>query len=123
MSLKDKVVLVTGASNGIGAAIASHLSTLGARLVINYRSDTAAAERLVASCGGPDRALAIQADCSKLPELDKIVAAAVEKFGRIDVAIANAGLMLMRNLEATTEEDFARQFDVNVKGPYFLAQV
>jgi 3-oxoacyl-[acyl-carrier protein] reductase len=123
MSLQGKVILITGASNGIGAGLSTHLSSLGASIVINYRSDSAAAEKLVSSCGGSDRAIAVQADVSSLPGLDKLVAAAVDKFGRIDVAIANAGLMLMRDVGSTTEEDFDRQFNLNVKGPYFLAQV
>lgn len=123
MSLKDKVILITGASNGIGASLATHLSSLGALLVINYRSDSSSANRLVAACGGPERAIAIQADVSKVGEIDRLVNEAVMKFGRVDVAVANAGLMLMKGVEDTTEEDFGRQFDINVKGPYFLAQV
>src|SRR5688572_21834874 len=98
MSLTDKVVLITGASNGIGATLATHLSSLGARIVINYRSDEASATRLVTTCGGPDRAIAVKADVSKINEIQKLVDAAVEKFGAVDVAIANAGLMLMREI-------------------------
>lgn len=122
-SLQDKVVLVTGASNGIGAAIVTQVASLGARVVINYRSDTAAAEKLVQACGGSERALAVQADVSSLENIETLIRASVEKFGRIDVAIANAGLMLMRTVEDTSVEDFDRQFNINVKGPYFLAQV
>lgn len=122
MSLQDKVILITGASNGIGKAAAQHLASLGASLVINYRSDAASASALVSSIGD-DRAVAVRADASTLEGIDTLVDAAVGKFGRVDVAVANAGLMLMRTLEDTSETDFARQFDMNVKGPYFLAQV
>lgn len=121
MSLQDKVILITGASNGIGKACAERLHKEGARIVINYRNDAAAANALVETFG-PDRAIAVQADAGNTDDLDRLVSAAVAKFGRIDTVVANAGLMLMRDVEDTTEDDFAKSFDLNVKGPYFLAQ-
>ncbi|KAH6608430.1 short-chain dehydrogenase [Trichoderma cornu-damae] len=121
MSLEGKVVLITGASKGIGKACAQRLYQEGARIVINYHSDAAAANALVESFG-VDRAIAVQADAASLDDIDRLVKAAVDKFGRIDTVVANAGVMLMRDVEGTTEEDFAKSFDLNVKGPYFLAQ-
>lgn len=121
MSLQDKVILITGASNGIGKACAQRLYQEGARIVVNYRSDASSANALVDSFGA-DRAIAVQADAANTADLDRLVQAAVDKFGRIDTIVANAGLMLMRDVEDTTEDDFAKSFDLNVKGPYFLAQ-
>lgn len=121
MSLQDKVILITGASSGIGKACAQRLYQEGARIVINYRSDASSANALVDSFGA-DRAIAVQADAANIDDIDRLVQAAVDKFGRIDTIVANAGLMLMRDVEDTTEDDFAKSFDLNVKGPYFLAQ-
>ncbi|KAK5994036.1 Hydroxynaphthalene reductase-like protein Arp2 [Cladobotryum mycophilum] len=121
MSLQDKVILITGASNGIGKACAQRLAKEGASVVINYNTDSASANAMVESLGA-DRALAVQADASKVEDIERLVEAAVAKFGRIDTIMANAGMMLMREVENTSEEDFGRMFDLNVKGPYFLAQ-
>jgi 3-oxoacyl-[acyl-carrier protein] reductase len=121
MSLQDKVILITGASNGIGKACAQRLHQEGARIVINYRNDASSANALVKSFG-EDRAIAVQADAANINDIERLVQAAVDKFGRIDTIVANAGLMLMRDVEDTTEDDFAKSFDLNVKGPYFLAQ-
>lgn len=122
MSLSGKVVLITGASKGIGKATAQRLASEGASVVLNYNTDAASANELVQEIG-QDRALAVQADASKLPDLDRLVDATVAKFGKIDVLIPNAGIMPMRDLEHTTEEDFDRIYNITVKGPYFLAQV
>lgn len=127
MSLQGKVVLITGASNGIGKACAQHLSSQGASVVVNYHTDSASATALVrqinANGGSSDRGIAVQADVSTLAGIDKLVSAAVEKFGRLDVVVANAASMAMRTVEDTSEEDFDRAFGMNVKGPYFLVQV
>lgn len=122
MSLSGKVVLITGASKGIGKATAQRLASEGASVVLNYNTDAPSANELVQEIG-QERALAVQADASKLPDLDRLVDAAVEKFGKIDILIPNAGIMPMRDLEHTTEEDFDRVYNITVKGPYFLAQV
>ncbi|KAM4068041.1 enoyl-(Acyl carrier protein) reductase [Hirsutella rhossiliensis] len=68
------------------------------------------------------RAIAVQADVSKISDLEKLVEAAVTKFGRLDTIMANAGIMPMRTVEDTTEADFDKTFAMNVKGPYFLVQ-
>ncbi|WYZ44664.1 hypothetical protein EsH8_VII_001100 [Colletotrichum jinshuiense] len=121
MSLQDKVVLITGGSKGIGKAIALGAAAQGAKVVVNYSSDSSAADDVVNAIGG-DRAIAVRADNSKTSELQKLVDATVAKFGRIDVLIPNAALMIMRTAENTTEEDFDKMFNTNVKGPYFLVQ-
>lgn len=121
-SLAGKIALVTGASKGIGKATALALAAAGSSVVINFNSDEQAAKDLVGKIGA-DRALAVKADCSSLSGIDFLVKQTVNRFGRIDVLIANAGVLPMKDLEHTTEEDFDRTFTLNVKGPYFLAQV
>ncbi|KAL2168909.1 hypothetical protein VTG60DRAFT_6744 [Thermothelomyces hinnuleus] len=121
MSLRGKVALITGASKGIGRATAERLAAEGASVVINYLSSSEAADELVAKIGA-DRALAVQADASKIPDIEKLVAAAVEKFGKIDIVMPNAGIMEMYDLARTTEAAFDRHFDLNVKGALFLVQ-
>lgn len=121
-SLAGKVFLITGSSKGIGKATALRVASEGANVVINYLRDSAVANDLVNEIGA-DRALAVQADASKLADLDRLVDAAVGKFGKIDVLIPNAGYLPLKTLETTTEEDFDRTYNLLVKGPYFLAQV
>lgn len=118
-SLAGKVALVTGASKGIGKATAIRLAQQGARVVATYGSDAAAAKDLVKSIDG---ALAIQSDAGSVTEIDALVKEVVERCGKIDILVCNAGILQMKDLENTTEEDFDRNFAVNVKGPYFLAQ-
>lgn len=120
--LAGKVAIVTGASRGIGKAIALQLGSLGAKVVVNYANSSSAAEEVVATIG-KDHAISVKADTSKIDEIERLVATTTEKFGKIDILIPNAGTMDMRDLAHTTEEDFDKAISVNVKGPYFLAQV
>ncbi|KAL8820316.1 MAG: hypothetical protein Q9191_007541 [Dirinaria sp. TL-2023a] len=122
MSLAGKVALITGASKGIGKATALRLARDGARVVINYSSDAGAAEEVVKQIG-TDKAAAIKADASNVAEIDAMVQQTVKAFGKIDILIPCAGLLPMSPLEATSEELFDKIFALNVKGPYFLAQV
>ncbi|KAK4031625.1 hypothetical protein C8A01DRAFT_41930 [Parachaetomium inaequale] len=121
MSLQGKVILITGGSKGIGRATAERVAADGASVVINYLSDSKAADEVVAKIGA-DRALAVQADASKIPDIEKLVAAAVDKFGKIDVVMPNAGIMGMHDLAHATEAAFDAHFNLNVKGPLFLVQ-
>jgi 3-oxoacyl-[acyl-carrier protein] reductase len=122
MSLTGKVALITGGTKGIGKATALKFISEGASAVVNYGRDAAAAEALVKEVGS-DKALAVQGDAGKISDIEKIVAAAVEKFGKLDIVMANAGVMPMKDLEHITEEDYERVMTLNVKGPLFLAQV
>lgn len=119
--LAGKVALITGASKGIGAATALELASLGAKVVINYASDSKPADELVQKIGA-DNAIAIKANAGDVQEIERLVAETVAWGGKIDILIPNAGLALMRTLEQTEEGDFQRTMDLNVKGPYFLAQ-
>jgi 3-oxoacyl-[acyl-carrier protein] reductase len=118
-TLKGKVVLVTGASRGIGATIALKLANAGAKVIINYAGGKDAAEQLasdIKSQGGD--AIALQADVSKANEVKNLFDAGIAHYGKIDVLVNNAGIMITKLLKDTTDEDFARQFDVNVKGTF-----
>ena len=122
MSLSNKIIVITGASKGIGKACALRVAQDGANVVINYLSDTTSADEVVKQIGS-HRALAVQADASTVDGCAKLVDAAVSKFGKIDVLIPNAGIQPMKGLEQTSEDDFDKAFSINVKGPYFLVQV
>ncbi|GKZ32425.1 hypothetical protein AbraIFM66950_001803 [Aspergillus brasiliensis] len=121
MTLSGQVVVVAGASKGIGKAIVLRAAAAGANVVINYMSDIKGANALVAQIGN-DRALAVQADISKIAEIDELIKATVARFGRIDVLIPNAAYVPNSDLRNVTEEDFDLAFAVNVKGPCFLAK-
>jgi 3-oxoacyl-[acyl-carrier protein] reductase len=118
-TLAQKVVLVTGASRGIGATIARNLSDAGAKVIINYAGGKEAAETLAEALiqkGGD--AIAVQADVSKAEDVKKLFDAGIARFGRIDILVNNAGIMINKLIKDTTDEDFTRQFDINVKGTF-----
>ncbi|KAI9738586.1 MAG: hypothetical protein M1834_008090 [Cirrosporium novae-zelandiae] len=120
-SLANKVALVTGGTKGIGRAIVLRLAKSGSLISFVYSRDTSAAESLVNEIG-KDRCLAIQADAASISGIEKIVKETVNKFGKIDALIPCAGIMAMKDLESTTEADWDQTMNLNVKGPYFLAQ-
>jgi len=118
-TLTEKVILVTGASRGIGATIARKLAKAGAKVIINYAGGKEAAEQVVSVIkqnGG--NAIALQADVSKADEVKNLFDAAIAHYGRIDVLVNNAGIMITKLIKDTTDEDFTRQFDVNVRGTF-----
>ncbi|WP_316635408.1 SDR family oxidoreductase [uncultured Flavobacterium sp.] len=118
-TLNGKVVLVTGASRGIGATIASQISEAGAKVIINYSGGKDAADKVVAQIIAKDgEAIAVQADVSKTAEVKNLFDAAIAHFGKIDVLVNNAGIMITKLIKDTTDEDFTRQFDINVKGTF-----
>lgn len=118
-TLNKKVILVTGASRGIGAAVAKELAKAGAKLIVNYAGSKTEADRTVEeirAAGG--EAVAVQADISRSAEVTKLFDTAIAQYGRIDVLVNNAGIMLTKLIKDTTDEEFTRQFDINVRGTF-----
>ena len=118
-ALDQKVVLVTGSSKGIGAAVAQKMAEAGAKVIVNYSGSQPAAEAVVDAIrqrGG--EAIAVQADVSKAADVKRLFDAAIARFGRIDVLVNNAGIMITKPIKDTTDEDFTRQFDINVRGVF-----
>ena len=121
--LAGKVAIVTGASNGIGRAIAERLAQDDAMVVVNYGKSVEKAKAVVAeieSKGG--QAVAIHADMSKIADARRLVNDTVQKFGRLDILVNNAGMFIPKALVETTEEEFDQIFALNAKGPYFAMQ-
>ncbi|MBU8977516.1 MULTISPECIES: glucose 1-dehydrogenase [unclassified Lysobacter] len=115
--LAGKVAIVTGASKGIGAGIAQALAAEGASVVVNYASSQAGADAVVeriTQAGG--QAIAVKADVSKADEAQALIDATAKAFGRIDVLVNNSGVYQFAPLEEITQEQFHRQFGINVLG-------
>ena len=122
-SLIEKVAIVTGASAGIGRAIAERLAQEGATVVVNYGKSADKAKQVVAGIeakGG--KAVAIQADMSKIADVRRVVRETVQRFGRLDILVNNAGMFTFKPLVETTEQEFDQIFSLNAKGPYFAMQ-
>src|SRR4051812_44556505 len=121
--LEGKVAVVTGASKGIGAAIAKHLAAEGASVVVNYASSKTGADKVVneiTAQGG--KAVAVQADVAKKADIERLFAETKKTYGKLDVLVNNAGVYEFLPLENVTEESFHRQFNVNVLGLILTTQ-
>lgn len=124
MSLQQKVAIVTGGNSGIGRSVVLELARHGASVVINYIVHPEASERLqdeVAKLGG--RSIGVEADVSNLADLQKLVDAAVGSFGRLDIMVNNAGIETRTSVLDTTEDQYDRVLDVNLKGAFFGTQI
>src|SRR5712672_2649845 len=115
--LSGKVAVITGASKGMGAAIAKQLAAEGASVVVNYASSKQGADQVVNDItvlGG--KAIAVQGDVAKTADIEHLFAEASKAFGRLDILINNAGVYRFAPLEEVTEDEFHRQFNTNVLG-------
>lgn len=122
MRLKDKIVVVTGASKGIGRAIALGVAREGAHVVVNYNSDAAGAEEVVGRIAGLDRrAVAAKADISQVSEIRSLFEVVLNEFGRADVLVNNAGITGWTSLFDVTEEKWDQVLNTNLKGTFFCS--
>lgn len=123
MNLKRKTAIVTGASQGIGSNIAQQLGDLGIAVVVNYLSNREEAEKIVRTIkanGG--EAMAIKADISNVQEIEHLFKTTIEEYGTVNILINNAGIMITKPILDIREEDFDKQFSINVKGTFFSCQ-
>jgi 3-oxoacyl-[acyl-carrier protein] reductase len=121
--LTGKVAIVTGASKGIGAAVAKALATGGAAVAVNYSSDKEGADRIVSEITGEGgKAIAIQADVRIAAEVKRLFQETKTAFGPVDVLVNNAGVFQFEPFEAITEKEFRREFDINVLGTILATQ-
>ena len=121
--LQGKVAIVTGGNSGIGKAIVQYLAELGAQVVIDFRSHPEATEELereIGAYGGCS--FGVQADVSKLDDIQRLVDAAVAQYGRIDVMVNNAGVETRTSILDTTPDQYDRVLDVNLRGVFFATQ-
>ncbi|HEV8059541.1 MAG TPA: glucose 1-dehydrogenase [Gemmataceae bacterium] len=121
--LQGQVAVVTGASKGIGAAIAVDLAAAGAAVVVNYASSKAGAEAVLGRIRQADgRAVAVQADVSKPDDIRRLFAETKKAFGKLDILVNNAGTYEFAPLEAISVEHFHKHFDLNVLGMLLTTQ-
>jgi glucose 1-dehydrogenase len=121
--LKGKVIIVTGGNSGIGRSIVEEVARLGAKVVIDYRSHPEATEALeeeIGELGGS--CIGVQADVGKLEDLQRLVQEAVERYGRLDVMVNNAGIETRTSILTTTPDNFDKVLDINLRGVFFATQ-
>jgi glucose 1-dehydrogenase len=124
MTLTGKVAIVTGGNSGIGKAIVLALAEAGANIVIDYVANEQATEDLeqrVAALG--DKSIGVEADVSKVEDLERLIKAAVDAFGRLDIMVNNAGIETRTSIIDTTEAQYERVMEINLKSAFFGTQL
>ena len=123
MRLKDKVAIVTGSSRGVGRAIAEAYGEKGASVVVNYSSSQKAADEVVKKIQGFGmKAIAVRADVAKKEEVERLVQAAIDEFGRVDVLVNNAGFTRPAMMMSMTEDEWDQVVDIHLKGAFLCSQ-
>jgi len=123
MQLKDKVGIVTGGSRGIGKAIAERFAREGAKVVVNYVKNKKAAEAVVDGIRkAKGAAIAVKADVSKKADAERLIKAAVKEFGRLDILVSNAGIIIDRPFIESSEQDWAAAIENNLHGFFNVCQ-
>lgn len=123
LKLKDKVAVVTGASKGIGAGIAKAFAGAGAKVVVNYASDKAGAEKVVDEIiKMGSSAIAVHCDVTRTADVQRLFEETKNAFGQLDILVNNAGVFTFEPLEAVTEDSFHRQFNTHVLGNLLCSQ-
>jgi len=123
MRLENKIALITGAGRGIGRAIAERFAAAGADIIVNYRADAAAAAAVVDAVKAAGRsAMAVQADVSVRAEVQALMGATIERFGRLDILVNNAGVNKTCFFDEITDEDWDWLMNTNLKGPFMCCQ-
>src|SRR5207244_290155 len=120
-----KVALITGAASGIGKAIAQRFAAEGAKVVINYRRDGkhngAEVETEITKAGGA--AVAIAAEVQERSEVERMIAETIQKFGRLDIAVCNAGIEIKRPFLEVTDDEWNKVLAVNLYGAFVVSQI
>lgn len=126
MRLQNRVALITGASQGIGKAIALRFAQEGAKVIVNYLGGSPDRENdaksVVATCGGEANAFAVPGDVSQRADVENMVKAAVDKFGRLDIAVNNAGIEIKKPFLEVTDGEWDKVIAVNLKGAFLVTQ-
>jgi len=124
VSVKGKVAIVTGGNSGIGKGIVLALAEQGAKVVIDYVANPQATEALEAQIAAlGDKAIGVQADVSKVADIQRLVDTAVKEFGRLDVMVNNAGVETRSSILDTTEEQYEKVMEINLKSAFFGTQI
>jgi glucose 1-dehydrogenase len=124
MLLKNKVAIVTGGNSGIGKAIVLELAKQGANITVDYVSHPDATEELEKRCAAlGDKAIGVDADVSKIADLERLIDATIKAFGRLDIMVNNAGIETRTSILETTEQQYEKVLQVNLKSAFFGTQL
>lgn len=124
LTFENKVVVITGASKGIGAGLAAGFAELGASVAVNYNSDSDGADQLVREISErtKSKAIAVQADVGNAQDAERLIHEVLQEYGKVDVLINNAGIAIWKPLLELTEDDWDQTMDTNLKSIFLLSK-